>query len=123
MPLTEDVEACVSELQTVALYFVARFKASLESDAAPDNRKVWSSLPGLEGKVPDLKYLPEVTCWYLSLQDGTGQLERSFSALRQILNGHCGPLLDVYDLAMLAFELPENEEDIVRQSPDNSRPQ
>ncbi len=108
----------MSELQTAALFFVEKHKASLSRGQAPDNQRLWSTL---KSQMPELKFAPAVVVWYLSIQDGTAQLEREFGVLRKMLDEHNGPLLDVEELCILAFELPKNEEDIVRRCADEAR--
>lgn len=120
---TKVVRDCVEELKAAALFFVEDDKRKIRLEGASyDSRERWATVtdPTIAQKVAGktgFKYLPAVVEWLLSIQDGTGQIERDLGCLTRLLDAHSGPLdehgVTVDDLALLSFHLPEKQDRIV----------
>ena len=110
------VSKAAAEIQAAALFFANAEKASLQKPGF-DSRQCWATVADPKvgqtiGGPSGLKWLPLVVEWMLSIQDGTGQVERDLGTFTRLLDAHKGPLdeggLTAEDLARLAFGLPKD---------------
>ncbi|CAJ1345682.1 unnamed protein product, partial [Effrenium voratum] len=112
------VQECVSELEVAALFFAEEERASIVEDGF-DSRACWArvSNEALGRRIAGprgFRWLPLVVEWMLSIQDGTGQVERDLGTFQKLLSAHAGPLdeagVTADDLGRLAFACPVQEE-------------
>ena len=92
-PFVGDVDQAVRELESVARELRTLLLRDLEQGGGVDNRWAWARVMGpgfADGR--DLRALPPLVAWYLSIMDGTGPVERGLGRLTQVLASHVGPL-------------------------------
>ena len=121
-PRVTDVQGVCSELCRLAVKLCKELRRAEPGvaglSAGPgsfckDNRLVWGrAMAG--GLSPGLY---AVVCWYISIIDCTGQVERDLGSLRKVLETHVGPTDGQKRGIACAVEIyldgPEREEDLV----------